>query len=137
MFCAQLSGCGFECRRSERLSLKAGSVISYRRNRLIPEFRLHFWPSDCLVTPSCSNLHPYKNKKQNQYYTVCVNWTSHCLLPFYSARNACIASAVLGIAIPSVCLSVCLSVCPSHAGIVSKRRHVARCSLHRWIAKCV
>ena len=38
---------------------------------------------------------------------------------------------------PSVRLSVCLSVCPSHAGIVSKRRHVARCSLHRWIAKCV
>ena len=36
-----------------------------------------------------------------------------------------------------VCLSVCPSVCPSHAGIVSKRRHVARCSLHRWIAKCV
>jgi len=34
----------------------------------------------------------------------------------------------------SVCRSVCLSVCPSHAGIVSKRRHVARCSLHRWIA---
>jgi len=33
--------------------------------------------------------------------------------------------------------SVCLSVRPSHAGIVSKRRHVARCSLHRWIAKCV
>ena len=37
----------------------------------------------------------------------------------------------------SVCLSVRLSVRPSHAGIVSKRRHVARCSLHRWIAKCV
>jgi len=33
--------------------------------------------------------------------------------------------------------SVCLSVCPSHAGIVSKRRHVAWCSLHCWIAKCV
>jgi len=33
--------------------------------------------------------------------------------------------------------SVCLSVCPSHAGIVSKRRHVARCSLQSWIAKCV
>ena len=30
----------------------------------------------------------------------------------------------------SVSLSVCPSVCPSHAGIVSKRRHVARCSLH-------
>jgi len=33
--------------------------------------------------------------------------------------------------------SVRLSVCLSHAGIVSKRQHVARCSLHRWIAKCV
>jgi len=32
-------------------------------------------------------------------------------------------------AIPSVYLS--------HAGIVSKRRHVARCSLHCQIAKCV
>ena len=38
---------------------------------------------------------------------------------------------------PSVGLSVCLSVCPSHAGIVSKRRHVARCSLQCQIAKCV
>jgi len=52
---------------------------------------------------------------------------------FYSAHNARIASAVLAIAIPSVRLSVC----PPHAGIVSKRRHVARCCLHRWIAKCV
>ena len=59
------------------------------------------------------------------------------LLNFYSARNARIASAVLAIAIPSVRPSVSLSVRPSHAGIVSKRRHVARCSLHRWIAKCV
>jgi len=56
---------------------------------------------------------------------------------FYRARNARIASAVLGTAIPSVCLSVCLSVRPSHAGIVSKGRHVAWCSLHCWIAKCV
>jgi len=32
--------------------------------------------------------------------------------------------------------SVRLYVGRSHAGIVSKRRHVARCSLHRWIAKC-
>ena len=60
---------------------------------------------------------------------------------FYSACNARIASAVLAMAIPSVRPSVCLSVRPSvrlsHAGIVSKRRHVARCSLHRWIAKCV
>ena len=33
--------------------------------------------------------------------------------------------------------SVRPSVCPSHAGIVSKRRHVARCSLHCRIANCV
>jgi len=46
-------------------------------------------------------------------------------------RNARIVSAVLATAIPSVRPSVC----PSHAGIVSKRRHVARCSLHCWIAK--
>jgi len=52
---------------------------------------------------------------------------------FTAHRNARIASAVLAIAIPSVHLSVRLS----HAGIVSKRRHIARCSLHRWIAKCV
>ena len=58
-------------------------------------------------------------------------------LLFYSARNARIASAVLATAIPSVCPSVCLSVRLSHAGIVSKRWHVARCSFHRWIAKCV
>ena len=48
---------------------------------------------------------------------------------FTARRNARIASAVLATAIPSVCLS--------HAGIVSKRLHVARCSLHCWIAKCV
>ena len=43
---------------------------------------------------------------------------------FFTARR--IASAVLAIAISSVCPSVR----PSHAGIVSKRRHIARCSLH-------
>jgi len=32
-------------------------------------------------------------------------------------------------------ISVRLSIRLSHAGIVSKRRHVARCSLHRQIAK--
>jgi len=50
-------------------------------------------------------------------------------LLFTARRNARIASAVLAIAIPSVR--------PSHAGIVLKRRHVARCSLHGQIAKCV
>jgi len=49
----------------------------------------------------------------------------------FTARR--IASAVLATAIPSVRLSVR----PSHAGIVSQRRHVARCSLHCQIAKCV
>jgi len=49
---------------------------------------------------------------------------------FFSARhNARIASAVLATAIPSICLL--------HAGIVSKRLHVARYSLHCQIAKCV
>ena len=64
-----------------------------------------------------------------------------CILPsqkknywpvFTERRNARIESAVLATAIPSVRPYVCLSVCPSHAGIVSKRRHVARCSLHCW-----
>ena len=48
---------------------------------------------------------------------------------FTARRDARIASAVLATAILSICLS--------HTGIVSKRRHVARCSLHCWIAKCV
>jgi len=52
-------------------------------------------------------------------------------------RNARIASAILTTAIPSVCLSVRPYVRLSHAGIVSKRRHVARCSLHCQIAKCL
>jgi len=37
----------------------------------------------------------------------------------------------------SVRLSLRLSVCLSHAGIVSKQRHVARCSVHCQVAKCV
>ena len=57
---------------------------------------------------------------------------------FYSAPQcSSIASAVLATAIPSVCLSVCPSVRLTHAGIVSKQRHVARCSLHCQIAKYV
>ena len=55
---------------------------------------------------------------------------------FTARRNARIASAVVAYG-NSVCLFVCPSVCLSHAGIVSKRRHVARCSLHCQIAKCV
>jgi len=65
------------------------------------------------------------------YSVSCWKISQNCI--FYSAHNARIASAVLTTAVPSVCPSVCLS----HAGIVSKRRHVARCSLHCWIANCV
>jgi len=65
----------------------------------------------------------------------------YVLLVFAARRNARIASAVLATAIPSVRPtvrpSVCLSVCLSHAGIMSKRLHVERCSLHCQIAKCV
>jgi len=57
----------------------------------------------------------------------------HCQSLFTAHRNARIASSVLAMAIPSVCLSVCLS----HAGIASQRLHVAQCSLHRQIAKCI
>jgi len=58
-------------------------------------------------------------------------WTS-----FYSAPQCsnCKRSASCS---NSVCLSVRPSVCPLNAGIVSKRRHVARCSLHCRVAKCV
>ena len=57
----------------------------------------------------------------------------YCYQIFKARRNARIASAVLATAIPSVCASVCMS----DAGIVSKRLHVAWCSLHCQIAKCV
>ena len=58
----------------------------------------------------------------------------------YSAPHCKCCNAMLALqalyylpAIPSVCLSVCLS----HASIVSKRLHVARCSFHFQMAKCV
>jgi len=56
--------------------------------------------------------------------------SSGIAIVFTAHRNARIASAVLAIAIPP-------SICLSYAGIVSKRRNVARCSLHSQIAKCV
>jgi len=61
---------------------------------------------------------------------------AHISSYYYSVpqhRNARIASTVLATVIPSVCPSIRLS----HAGIVSKRWHVARCSLHSQIAKYV
>ena len=83
------------------------------------------------ITDPDTDTDPYRDTGKT-----CLGGGMHCHSAssfFYSARNARIASAELATAIPSVRLSVRLS----HAGIVSKRRHVARCSLHRWIAKCV
>jgi len=50
------------------------------------------------------------------------------LVSIFTAR--CIASDVLATAVPSVRPSVR----PSHAGIASIRRHIARCRLHCHIA---
>ena len=118
-----------------------------------------FWPRQHILV-ECANLRDIRD----EYFTMSsvtdlfktidnlavINFTKEtyfitncnvCYFNFYSTRNARIASGVLAIAIPSVRPSVGpsvrLSVRPSHAGIVSKRWHVARCSLHRWIAKCV
>jgi len=55
---------------------------------------------------------------------------------FYSApqRSHCKRCASYS---NSVCLPICLPVCLSHISIVSKQLHVAQCSLHCQIAKCV
>jgi len=58
-------------------------------------------------------------------------------LVFAARRNARIASAVLATAIPTVRPFVCPSVCLSHAGIVLKRLHVARYSLHSDRKMCL
>jgi len=93
----------------------------------------------CRNWPKDDNIGIWSHFEERRRTLVDGSLDSPC--PLFTARNARIASAVLATAIRSVCPSVCLSVCPSvrpsHAGIVSKRRHVARCSLHRWIAKCV
>jgi len=52
---------------------------------------------------------------------------------FYSAPQCSHCKRCTSYSI-SVCLPVCLSVRLSHASIVSKRRYVARCSLHCQIA---
>jgi len=81
----------------------------------------------------------YTVSQKSPTYTTCYNFYIHSSIAtiFTARRNARIASAALAIAIPSVCLSVRPSVCLSHDGIVSTRQHVARCSLHCQIAKCV
>jgi len=59
-----------------------------------------------------------------------------CHVTFYSAPQCSHCKRYTSYT-SSVCSSVCPSVRPSHAGIVSNRRHVARCSLYCRIAKCV
>ena len=104
-------------------------IVSKRRH--VARYSLHCRIAKCVYTVS---------QKRTTFTTCCYFYIGlHCSIAtsFTARRNARIASAVLATAIPSVCPSVCLSVCLSHAGIVSKRRHVARCSLHCRIATCV
>ena len=80
----------------------------------------------------------YKNMNKNSVLCCIFSRSSERITHFNlqvffistTRRNARIASAVLATAIPSVCPPVRLSVRLSHASIASKRRHVARCSLH-------
>jgi len=100
------------------LYIKRGHSHAYKRRK--PQVR-----------HSC-DVYTYIRRVRKQGATLLLSLTLFHVV-FTARRNARIASAVLAIAIPSVCLSVRLS----HAGIVSKRRHVARCSLHCQIAKRV
>jgi len=56
---------------------------------------------------------------------------------FTARRNARLLALQALYQLRQFSLSVCPSVHPSHAGIASKRRHIARCSWHCRIAKCV
>ena len=97
---------------------------------------LIFWQRFDQVLTFSANSHHWRIGINWRYNYVisskeCITnrWTS-----FYSEPQR---SAVLATAIPSVHPYVRLSVRLSHAGIVSKRLHVAWCSLHCQIAKCV
>ena len=79
-----------------------------------------------------TDRHTHRQTYSSQYFATAAAGEVKKNVPFFTA-HAMLALQALTMAIPSVCLSVRLS----HAGIVSKRRHVARCSFHRWIAKCV
>ena len=67
-----------------------------------------------------------------------ITFCFHSFTHFYSAPQSSHCKHCTSYS-NSVRLSVCLSVCLSHAGIVSKRLHVARrnLQLHCQIAKCV
>jgi len=69
------------------------------------------------------------------------NWTAytwHSSLHYFFLHSIPLCCTSYGNSVrPSVRPSVSPSVCLSHADIVSKRLHTARCSLHCQIAKCV
>ena len=72
-------------------------------------------------------------KYEARYFTRCANSVASGIsYRFYSAPQCWHCKRCI-----SYGNTVRPSVCPSHAGIVSRQRHVARCSLHCWIAKCV
>jgi len=83
--------------------------VTRRSSRACP-LVVHHW-SDF---QSVHGLRCYGNITRTQNVSEYMLILAQCLVIistyFYSARNARIASAVLAIAIPSVCLSVCLSV---------------------------
>ena len=86
-------------------------------------------------SPPCPIQMPWRLTVVNENWTQSVvpNYSS---LGFYSALQCSHCKRCTRYS-NSVCLSVRPSVRPTRADIVSKRRHVARCSLHCSIAKCV
>jgi len=79
-----------------------------------------------------------EKKKQNRLMMMTMiviywSWPSLVVSPYSAPQCSHCKRCAIATAIPSVCPSVPLS----HAGIVSKWLHVARCSLHCQIAKCV
>jgi len=87
---------------------------------------------DLRCSPQCSITLPQQISAatrpiaQVTSVTTFENWWQLGFRPKFAIETLSILQRT---AIPSVCLS--------HAGIVSKRRHVAQCSLHCQIAKCV
>jgi len=117
----------------ERLNniLNTASIWLAATTVLEPQHQKLYWVNTTAVavTVRCQSLLKLEEIIQ---FTTCHDFILDCThKKIFTAHR--IASAVLVTAIPSVRPSVCLS----HAGIVSKRLHIARWSLHCQIAKCV
>ena len=89
----------------------------------------------CLFTAE-KLVHRHREKYHTRQLTISCGRSSRrvsvCASGFYIAPQCSHCKRCI-----SYSNSVCPSVCPSHAGIVSKRRHVAWCCFHCRIAKCV